>query len=56
MNSDLFKGIMIVAGLVLVLVVGGFALSDNGWQKAGCIGRAMSGGVSIGNIAQVCGL
>lgn len=56
MNNDLLKGILIMAGLVLALVVGGFALADNGWQKAGCIGRAVSSGVSLGSIASVCGL
>lgn len=56
MNNDLLKGILIMLGLVLALVVGAFALSDNGWQKAGCIGRAMTSGVSVSNIGQVCGL
>jgi hypothetical protein len=56
MNKDLYKGILIMAGVLLALVVAGFAMSDNGVQKASCIGRALSGGVSIGNIGQVCGL
>ena len=56
MNKDLYKGAMIMAGLVVVLVVGAFALSDNGLQKAGCVGRAISSGISLGNIASVCGL
>jgi hypothetical protein len=56
MNKDLFKGVLIMLGLLVALVVGAFALSDNGMQKASCIGRAISSGVSIGNIGQVCGL
>jgi hypothetical protein len=56
MNNDLFKGILIMLGLLLTLVVGAFALSDNGMQKASCIGSAISSGVSIGSIGQVCGL
>lgn len=56
MNKDFYKGALILAGLVVVLVVGSFALSDNGWQKAGCVGRAIGSGVSVGNIAAVCGL
>ena len=56
MNKDLYKGALIMAGVLVVLVVGGFALSDNGMQKAGCVGRAISSGVSVGNIASVCGL
>lgn len=56
MNKDLYKGAMILAGLVVVLVVGAFALSDNGLQKAGCVGRAIGSGISFGNIASVCGL
>lgn len=56
MNKDLYKGAMIMAGLVVVLVVGAFALSDNGLQKAGCVGRAIGSGISFGNIASVCGL
>ncbi|CAN7561107.1 hypothetical protein LJR289_003954 [Pseudoduganella sp. LjRoot289] len=56
MNNDLFKGILIMVGLLLALVVGGFALSDNGMQKASCIGRAIGSGVSFGSIGQVCGL
>lgn len=56
MNSDLLKGALIMLGLVVVLVVGGFALSDNGVEKASCIGRAISSGISIGSIAQVCNL
>ena len=56
MNNDLYKGVLIMAGLVVVLVVGAFALSDNGVQKAGCVGRALTSGISLGNIASVCGL
>lgn len=56
MNNDLFKGILIMVGLLLALVIGAFALSENGMQKASCIGRAISSGVSFGSIGQVCGL
>ena len=56
MNKDLYKGALIMAAVLVALVVGGFALSDNGLQKAGCVGRAISSGISLGNIASVCGL
>ncbi|WP_228893801.1 hypothetical protein [Pseudoduganella aquatica] len=56
MNKDLYKGALIMAGLVVALVVGSFALSDNGLQKASCVGRAITSGISVGNIAAVCGL
>jgi hypothetical protein len=56
MNKDLYKGALIMVGLVVVLVVGSFALADNGLQKASCVGRAITSGISVGNIAAVCGL
>jgi hypothetical protein len=56
MNNDLYKGALIMGGLVLALVVGAFALSDDGVRKAGCVGRAITSGISLGNIASVCGL
>lgn len=56
MDNDLVKGMLIMGGLVVVLVVGAFALSDNGFQKAGCVGKAVVSGVSVSNIARVCGL
>jgi hypothetical protein len=56
MNNDLYKGILIMAGVAFAIVVGAIALTDNGWQKAGCVGKAVTSGISFGNIAQVCGL
>ena len=56
MNKDLVKGLLIMGAVVVVLVVGGLLVSDNGAQKIGCIGRAIMSGVSFGNINQVCGL
>ena len=56
MNKDLLKGVAILVGLVLALIAGAFALSDNGGQKAGCVARAIGSGVSFTSIAQVCGL
>ncbi|WP_157201343.1 hypothetical protein [Massilia sp. Root418] len=56
MNKDLYKGALIMASLLVVLVVGAFALSDDGAQKAGCVGRAIGSGVSLSSIASVCGL
>lgn len=47
---------MILGAVVLVLVIGGFAVADNGWQKVSCIGRAIAGGVALSNIHSVCGL
>lgn len=56
MNKDLLKGIVILVGLVVLLIVGAFALSDNGGQKASCVARAIGSGVAFTSIAQVCGL
>ena len=56
MNKDLLKGVVILVGLLAVLIVGAFALSDNGGQKASCVARALGSGVSFTSIAQVCGL
>jgi len=55
MNNDLYKGILILAGLVIVFTVGAIALTDHGWQKAACAGRALTSGVAFGNISRVCG-
>ena len=54
--SDSIRGAMILAAVVLALVIGGFAVADNGWQKVSCIGRAIVGGVAFSNIHSVCGL
>ncbi|MRV74497.1 hypothetical protein GJ700_22575 [Duganella sp. FT92W] len=56
MNNDLFKGVLIMVGLFLAIVVGGIALTDNGWQKAGCVGRALTSGISLSSVSRVCGL
>jgi hypothetical protein len=55
-NSDVLRGALILAVVVLALVLGGFAVSDNGVQKVSCIGRAIVGGVAFSNIHDVCGL
>ena len=55
MNETL-RGALILGAVVLALVIGGFAVSDNGWQKVSCIGRAIVGGVAFTNIHSVCGL
>jgi len=54
--NDSIRGAMILGALVLALVIGGFAVADNGWQKVSCIGRAIAGGVAWSNIHSVCGL
>lgn len=54
--NDTLRGALILGAVVLALVLGGFAVADNGWQKVGCIGRALVGGVAITNIHSVCGL
>ncbi|WP_426339644.1 hypothetical protein ACN9MZ_25605 [Pseudoduganella sp. S-14] len=54
--SDSIRGAMILGAVVLALVIGGFAVADNGWQKVSCIGRAIVGGVALSNIHSVCGL
>ena len=54
--SDSIRGAAILGAVVLALVIGGFAVADNGWQKVSCIGRAIVGGVAFSNIHSVCGL
>jgi hypothetical protein len=54
--NDSIRGAMILGAVVLALVIGGFAVADNGWQKVNCIGRAIVGGVAWSNIHSVCGL
>ncbi len=54
--SDSIRGAVILGAVVLALVIGGFAVADNGWQKVSCIGRAIVGGVAFSNIHSVCGL
>lgn len=54
--NDTLRGALILGGIVLALVLGGFAVADNGWQKVSCIGRAIIGGVAFTNIHSVCGL
>jgi len=54
--GDSIRGAMILGAVVLALVIGGFAVADNGWQKVSCIGRAIVGGVAWSNIHSVCGL
>lgn len=56
MNNDLYKGILIMAGLIIVFTIGAIALTDNGWQKAGCVGHAVASGISFSSISSVCGL
>lgn len=54
--NDTLRGALILGAVVVALVLGGFAVSDNGWQKVSCIGRAIAGGVSFSSIHSVCGL
>jgi hypothetical protein len=56
MNKDLLKGAAIVIGIVMVLAAGAILLSEDGWGKLTCVGRAVASGVSISNIHSVCGL
>jgi hypothetical protein len=56
MNSDLLKGVLIILGLFLAVTVGGIALTDNGWQRAGCVGRAITSGIALSSVSRVCGL
>jgi hypothetical protein len=55
-NNDVLRGAVILAVVVVALIIGGFAVSDNGVQKVSCIGRAIVGGVAFSNIHSVCGL
>ena len=54
--NDTLRGALILGAVVVALVLGGFAVSDNGWQKVSCVGRAIVGGVSFTSIHSVCGL
>ncbi|MCE3262991.1 MAG: hypothetical protein K0R43_2070 [Pseudoduganella sp.] len=54
--NDTLRGALILGAVVVALVLGGFAVSDNGWQKVSCIGRALAGGVSLSSVHSVCGL
>lgn len=54
--NDTLRGALILGAVVLALVIGAFAIADNGWQKVSCVGRAIAGGVAFTNIHSVCGL
>jgi hypothetical protein len=53
--NDTLRGVLILVAVVIVLIVGSIALTDNGLQKFNCMGRAIAGGVSLSNIHSVCG-
>ncbi|UTY57938.1 MULTISPECIES: hypothetical protein [unclassified Massilia] len=55
-KNDHLRGLLILGSVLVVLVLAGFALSDGGGRKVGCIGRAIASGISFSNIHAVCGL
>lgn len=54
--NDTLRGALILGALVLALIAGAIALTDNGMEKVSCVGRAIAHGVSFANIHSVCNL
>ncbi len=55
-KNDHYRGVLLLGSVLVVLVLAGFALSDEGGRKVGCIGRAIASGISFSNIHAVCRL
>lgn len=56
MDKDLLKGLGILLGAVVALLVLFFAVSDSGTDKAKCIANSLKSGVPVANIDRVCKL
>lgn len=54
MNKETIKGMLIVGGVVLALALFAVIATDHGWQKLGCVFRAMLHGIALSNIRSVC--
>ncbi|MGO4380570.1 hypothetical protein AB4Z19_20010 [Pseudoduganella sp. RAF19] len=54
--NDTWRGVLILAALVVALFLGAIALTDNGAEKVSCVGRAIAHGISFTNIHSVCNL
>jgi hypothetical protein len=56
MDKETFKGLLIFSGVVVALALFAIIATDDGWQKLGCIFRALTHGVAITNIHAMCSL
>ena len=54
MNKDTIKGLAILGGIVVVVALFSVIATDNGWQKLGCVFRAILHGVALSNIRSIC--
>lgn len=55
-KNDHYRGLLLLGSVLVVLVLAGFAIADDGGRKVGCIGRAIASGISFSNIHAVCRL
>ncbi|MDC8758793.1 hypothetical protein [Janthinobacterium fluminis] len=56
MNKDILKGMLILLLAVSAVLTLFVLMADSGPDKAGCIARALKGGIPVGNIERVCNL
>jgi hypothetical protein len=54
--NDTWRGALILGAVIIAFIVCAIALTDNGLQKVGCVGRAIASGVAFTNIHSVCSL
>jgi hypothetical protein len=54
MNKDTIKGMLILGGIILAVALFAVIATDNGWQKLGCVFRAIFHGVALSNIRSIC--
>ncbi|WP_166106480.1 hypothetical protein [Duganella aceris] len=54
MNKETIKGLLILAGIVVAVALFAVIATDNGWQKVGCVFRAILHGVALSNIRSIC--
>jgi len=54
MNKETIKGLAILGGIVVVVALFAVIATDNGWQKLGCVFRAILHGVALSNIRSIC--
>lgn len=50
----MIKGMLIVGGIALAVALFAVIATDNGWQKLGCVCRAILHGVALSNIRSIC--
>jgi hypothetical protein len=54
MDKETIKGLLILAGIVVAVALFTVIATDNGWQKLGCVCRAILHGVALSNIRSIC--